>query len=186
MPRHLVIGNGKFLINLDRQTYIRDLYYPYVGQLNHVGGYQCRIGLWVDGAFSWLSDPDWNIELSYAEDSLVTEVKASHYHLGITLLINDGVHQRENIYLKRVQVHNHWDKVREVRMFFNQDLVINETEVGDTAPTTRRTTRYFIIKKTATLCSTGRPAARVCFNIQPGSSVSTTPKAPGAMRRTAI
>ncbi len=76
MPRHLVIGNGKFLINLDRQTYIRDLYYPYVGQLNHVGGYQCRIGLWVDGAFSWLSDPDWNIELSYAEDSLVTEVKA--------------------------------------------------------------------------------------------------------------
>lgn len=147
MPRQLVIGNGKFLINLDRHTYMRDLYYPYVGQLNHISGYQCRVGLWVDGAFSWLADPDWNIELSYAEDSLVTEVKASHYHLGITLWINDGVHQREDIYLKRVQIHNHWDKVREVRMFFNQDLVINETEVGDTAAYYPQNNTVFHYKK---------------------------------------
>ncbi|OXM88414.1 glycoside hydrolase family 15 [Paenibacillus rigui] len=121
------------MINLDRHTYMRDLYYPYVGQLNHVGGYQCRVGLWVDGAFSWLSDPEWDFQLSYVEDSLITEVTATHPRLGITLLINDGVHQREDIYLKRVQIHNQWDTVREVRVFFNQDLVINETEVGDTA-----------------------------------------------------
>lgn len=133
MPRHLVIGNGKFLINLDDHTYMRDLYYPYVGQLNHVGGYQCRVGLWVDGSFSWLSDPEWQFQLSYVEDSLITEVTATHPRLGISLLINDGVHQREDIYLKRVQIHNEWDTVREVRVFFNQDLVINETEVGDTA-----------------------------------------------------
>ncbi|KEQ21545.1 glycoside hydrolase family 15 protein [Paenibacillus tyrfis] len=147
MPRHLVIGNGKFLINLDRNTYMRDLYYPYVGQLNHVGGYQCRIGLWVDGAFTWLADPEWKFELSYIEDSLVTEVRASHYHLGITLLMNDGVHQREDVYLKRVRVHNHWDTVREVRMFFNQDLVINETEVGDTAAYYPQNNTVFHYKK---------------------------------------
>ncbi|WP_426451221.1 glycoside hydrolase family 15 protein [Paenibacillus sp. S-38] len=147
MPRHLVIGNGKFLINLDRSTYMRDLYYPYVGQLNHIGGYQCRVGLWVDGAFSWLSDPDWSFELSYVEDSLVTLVKASHYHLGISLVINDGVHQREDIYLKRISVFNHWDKVREVRMFFNQDLVINETEVGDTAAYYPQNNTVFHYKK---------------------------------------
>ncbi|TBL70561.1 glycoside hydrolase family 15 protein [Paenibacillus thalictri] len=133
MPRHLVIGNGKFLINLDQYTCIRDLYYPYVGQLNHVGGYQCRIGIWIDGQFSWLSDGEWRFELAYAEDSLITEVKATHDHLGITLLINDGIHQRESIYLKRILITNHWDNVREVRLFFNQDMVINETEVGDTA-----------------------------------------------------
>jgi GH15 family glucan-1,4-alpha-glucosidase len=133
LPRHLVIGNGKFLINLDSHTYMRDLYYPYVGQLNHIGGYQCRVGIWVDGAFAWLSDPDWAFKLSYVEDSLITEVTATHPHLGISLLINDGVHQREDIYLKRIQIHNSRDTVREVRVFFNQDLVINETEVGDTA-----------------------------------------------------
>lgn len=126
---------------------MRDLYYPYVGQLNHVGGYQCRIGLWVDGAFTWLADPEWKFELSYIEDSLVTEVRASHYHLGITLLMNDGVHQREDVYLKRVRVHNHWDTVREVRMFFNQDLVINETEVGDTAAYYPQNNTVFHYKK---------------------------------------
>jgi GH15 family glucan-1,4-alpha-glucosidase len=133
MPRHLVIGNGKFLINLDQHTCIRDLYYPFVGQLNHVGGYQWRIGIWADGTFSWLSDPEWHFQLAYAEDSLITEVRATHSHLGISLLINDGVHQREDIYIKRVHIENHADTVKEIRVFFNQDLVINETEVGDTA-----------------------------------------------------
>ncbi len=133
MPRHLVVGNGKFLINLDQYSYLRDLYYPYVGQLNHIGGYQCRVGIWVDGRFAWLDDSAWNITLSYIEDSLVTDVRAHHPGLGITLHINDAVHQREDIYLKRIHIVNENDTVREVRVFFNQDLVINETEVGDTA-----------------------------------------------------
>jgi oligosaccharide amylase len=133
LPRHLVVGNGKFLINLDRYGYMRDLYYPYVGQLNHINGYQCRVGIWVDGAFAWLNDPKWKFKLAYAEDSLVTEVQAVHPELGISLLINDGVHQREDIFLKRIQISNHFSTVREIRLFFNQDLQINETEVGDTA-----------------------------------------------------
>jgi len=133
MPRHLVVGNGKMLINLDQHAYIRDLYYPYVGQLNHVGGYQCRIGLRVDETFSWLSDDGWDIHNGYLEDSLVTEVKAVHHGLGITVLMNDAVHQREHIYFKRVALYNHREQEREIHFFFNQDLQINETEVGDTA-----------------------------------------------------
>ncbi|WP_442601651.1 glycoside hydrolase family 15 protein [Paenibacillus sp. KN14-4R] len=133
MPRHFVIGNGKLLINLDRNTYMRDLYYPYVGQLNHIGGYQCRVGVWVDGAFSWLNAPEWKFQLSYIEDSLVTDVTATNDQLGLTLHIHDGVHQRDHIYIKRITLHNHHDAQREVRLFFNQDLLINETEIGDTA-----------------------------------------------------
>ena len=133
MPRHLVAGNGKMLINLDRHGFIQDLYYPYVGQLNHVGGYPCRVGLWVEGQFTWLNEAGWNIELQYEPDSLVTRVTATHPVLGITLTINDGVHQRESIFLRRFIVFNHFAHDREVRLFFHQDLVINETEVGDTA-----------------------------------------------------
>lgn len=147
MPRHLVVGNGKFLINLDDRTCIRDLYYPYVGQLNHVCGYQCRIGVWIDGAFSWLSDPEWRFELSYKEDSLVTDVKAHHAGFGLTLVISDGIHQREDIYLKRITVSHQSTNVREVRIFFNQDLVINETEVGDTAAYYPSTNTVFHYKK---------------------------------------
>ncbi|WP_438444593.1 glycoside hydrolase family 15 protein [Gorillibacterium sp. sgz5001074] len=133
MPRQYAIGNGHFLINLDHHSYIRDIYYPYVGQLNHVGGYQCRTGMWVDGQFAWLSAPEWRKRHSYTEDSLVTEMQAVHDGLGISLTIHDGVHQRESLYMKRIVISNLLDTEREIRFFFQQDMMINETEVGDTA-----------------------------------------------------
>lgn len=133
MPRHLVVGNGKFLVNLDEHAYVRDVYYPYVGQLNHTAGYPSRLGVWVEGQFSWLGDPEWNIRLAYQEDSLVTDVTAEHEGLGIVLHMNDAVHQRDSIYLKRIVISNGNPNPREVRLFFHQDLSINETEVGDTA-----------------------------------------------------
>ncbi|MBB3114400.1 GH15 family glucan-1,4-alpha-glucosidase [Paenibacillus phyllosphaerae] len=133
MARHLVTGNGKLLINLDRNNYIRDIYFPYVGQLNHVGGQYCRVGVWVEGQFAWLDDPAWQFEHGYFEDSLVTNVRAVHERLGIELRINDGVHQRECIFLKRVSIRNMASEAREVRLFFHQDLMIDGSEVGDTA-----------------------------------------------------
>lgn len=133
MPRHYAIGNGHFLINLDNHSFIRDIYYPFVGQLNHVGGYHCRVGLWADGHFAWLSDPLWTFRHAYEEDSLVTKLHASHDGLRLSLTINDAVHQREALYLKRIVIRNEMDLEREVRFFFQQDMMINETEVGDTA-----------------------------------------------------
>ncbi|UVI27889.1 glycoside hydrolase family 15 protein [Paenibacillus spongiae] len=133
MARHLVIGNGKLLVNLDRNCYIRDIYYPYVGQLNHVGGQYCRIGIWVSGVFSWLDEPDWHFDLSYIEDSLVTNVMAVNERLGVELHMNDGIHQRECIYLKRVAIRSLSPEAREFRLFFHQDLMIDGSEVGDTA-----------------------------------------------------
>jgi len=133
MARHLVIGNGKMLVNLDSECFIRDVYYPYVGQQNHVGGHACRFGVWCDGAFAWLDDPEWKIELGYIEDSLVTNVTARHEGLGLELQLNDGIHQRESIYLKRVVVRNLRDRERDVRVFFHHDLMIDGNEVGDTA-----------------------------------------------------
>ena len=133
MARHLVVGNGKMLVNLDNNGCIRDLYFPFVGQLNHVGGQPCRIGVWADGEFAWLDSPEWRFELGYVEQSLVTNVTAAHDRLGLELFMNDGVHQRESIYLKRIAVRDKSGRPREVRLFFHQDLMIEGTEVGDTA-----------------------------------------------------
>ncbi len=133
MARHLVIGNGKMLLNLDHNSYIRDIYYPYVGQLNHVGGQYCRLGIWTEGQFSWLEDSAWESKLDYIEDSLVTNVTARHGGLQTELQMNDGIHQRECIYLKRVVIRNLSDREREYRLFFHQDLMIDGSEVGDTA-----------------------------------------------------
>ena len=133
MARHLAVGNGKMLLNMDQHGFIRDIYYPYVGQLNHVGGHYCRVGIWVQGEFSWLDHAEWKFELDYLEDSLVTNVIARHDRLGIELQINDGIHQRECIFIKQVTIRNYRDEAREVRLFFHQDLMIEGTEVGDTA-----------------------------------------------------
>ncbi|WP_139489908.1 glycoside hydrolase family 15 protein [Brevibacillus dissolubilis] len=133
MPRPLVIGNGKLLINFDDKLHMRDLYYPYVGQLNHVGGHYSKIGVWVQGQFSWLDEDGWQRSLTYMDESLVTDVRAIHNRLGLTLSIADGVHQRDPICIKRVTVKNDRHEAREVRLFFNHDLSLSETEVGDTA-----------------------------------------------------
>lgn len=61
MPREIVLGNGEMLVNLDGTFQIRDLYFPYVGWANHVGGYPCRVGVWAEGAgFAWL-DASWDL-----------------------------------------------------------------------------------------------------------------------------
>ncbi|MCC3373343.1 glycoside hydrolase family 15 protein [Cohnella sp. REN36] len=133
MARHLVIGNGKMLVNLDNRCFLRDLYFPYVGQLNHIGGQPCRFGVWCNGKFVWLDDPEWTIELGYIENSIVTNVTARHEGLGLELYMNDGIHQRECIYLKRVVVRNLTSDPKDVRVFFHQDLMIDGNEVGDTA-----------------------------------------------------
>jgi GH15 family glucan-1,4-alpha-glucosidase len=60
-----ILGNGNILVCLDRDGCIRDFYYPYVGQENHVSGNFHRIGVFVDGNFSWINKEEWVIESSY-------------------------------------------------------------------------------------------------------------------------
>lgn len=133
MPRPLVIGNGEMLVTFDADLNMRDLYYPYVGQWNHIGGHKGRTGIWVGGQYAWLDDPAWEKSLGYRHDTLVTHVVARHATLGLELEISDAVHYRDPLYLRRLVVRNLADTGREVRLFFAQDFSLQETEVGDTA-----------------------------------------------------
>ena len=79
MPREIVLGNGELLVNLDQNLFVRDIYYPYVGWANHVGGYRCRVGVWVqDGGLAWLDDAGWERKIAYAADTLVTDCTLRH------------------------------------------------------------------------------------------------------------
>ena len=98
MPRDIVLGNGELLVNLDRHLYIRDIYYPYVGWANHVGGYRCRVGIWTEGgAFAWLDDPAWEWQIGYETDTLVTDCMGSHSGLGLKLRASHAVLHDQNI-----------------------------------------------------------------------------------------
>lgn len=131
MPRDLVVGNGTLLVNIDRNLNVRDLYYPHVGLHNHVNGHANRIGVWVDGQFSWLGNT-WAIGLGYRPGTQTTESHASNGQLGIGLRFNEIVHPQMNLFLRRVTVENLHITEREIRVFFHHDFRIYETEIGDT------------------------------------------------------
>ncbi|MDP7457376.1 MAG: hypothetical protein QGH47_01495 [Candidatus Woesearchaeota archaeon] len=38
MTRHIVLGDQQLLVNIDKWLQVRDIYYPHVGQYNHLGG----------------------------------------------------------------------------------------------------------------------------------------------------
>ena len=108
MTRPIILGNGNMLVCLDKNANIRDFYYPYVGQENHVSGNRHRIGIWVDSKFSWISKSDWNLLIKYKKDTLVSEIIAINKKLGIELTINDEVISKEElIKFERVKIiHN--------------------------------------------------------------------------------
>lgn len=132
MPRELVLGNGEMLVNLDRHLHLRDLYYPYVGWANHVGGHHCRVGIWVEGgAFSWFDD-QWDYALAYRDDTLVTDCTATNRNMGIRVKIVHAVLHDSNSYVARYKVENLRDTAREVRLFLSHDFRIDESDIGDT------------------------------------------------------
>ena len=133
MPRPLVLGNGALLVNLDSHLSIRDIYFPYVGWANHVGGYRCRVGVWTPDGFAWLEDGGWERRLGYETDTLVSDCTATHSGLGIRLRVSHAVLHDANILLQRFRVENLRDDAREVRLFFAHDLRIDESDIGDTA-----------------------------------------------------
>src|SRR5579883_3313582 len=133
MARELVFGNSQFLANLDGGLNIRDIYYPFVGLYNHVGGYRCRVGVWTsDAGFAWL-DNGWERKLTYRSGTLVSDCQARHSQLKLSLRIEHCVPPGRNILLQRVAVKNLSDENREVRVFFAADLRIAESDIGDTA-----------------------------------------------------
>jgi len=144
MPRDIPVGNGKVLINFDKEYCLRDMYYPHVGQENQTTGHRSRFGVWADGAFAWVGT-GWQIERKYLKETLVTDVLLRHDKLGLEIRTHDVVDYLLNIYVREIHVRDLSGKERHVRLFFHHDFYISENEVGDTAyydPSTQAVIHY--------------------------------------------
>jgi len=152
MPRDIPVGNGKLLICFDHYYNIRDLYFPHVGQENHVQGEYCRLGIWIDNRFSWINE-NWKIDFGYEEDTLVSRVSLYHQDLKVLLMCRDCVDFHENIYIREIIVENMAQEDRHIRLFVSHNLDISGNSVGDTAAFDPQTgglvhykgARYFLI-----------------------------------------
>jgi glucoamylase len=146
MPRDLPLGNGTLLVAFDADYRLRELYYPHVGQPNHVSGGICRFGVFVSGRLSWVERASgWEIRLGYEPDTLVGRVECVHRDLGVALSCTDVVDFHENLYLRRVLVKNLAPGRDRVRLFFHQNFAIDGNDIGDTAaydPVARAVVHY--------------------------------------------
>lgn len=135
MSRPIVLSNGSLHIGLSRHGQVRDFFYPYVGLENHVtaNGMQHRIGVWAEGAFSWIDDGSWQVKQEYEESALIGLTIAHSERLGITLELSDCVDSEYDAFLRSIAVVNHRDQKRNIRLFLHQVFLISNSIGGDTA-----------------------------------------------------
>jgi GH15 family glucan-1,4-alpha-glucosidase len=135
MGRQVILSNGNLLVGLDDFATVHDFYYPYVGQenlttarnLNH------KIGVWVDGEFSWLDDGSWQIGIDFEPDALISDVTATNDGLKVKLKLRDFVDYHHPVLGRLIEVSNLAPRQREIRLFMHQAFQISRAGRSDTA-----------------------------------------------------
>lgn len=134
MSKALSLGNGNILVNLDSRAQVRDFYFPYIGLENHVGNERMhRVGVWVDGELAWTESPEWQIEISTADDALIGLSRARHERLAVELEFKDIVYNEKNILVRGVIVRNLADRPREIKLFFAHQFEMAQAQMAHTA-----------------------------------------------------
>lgn len=132
MPRDLPVGNGTLLVNFDTRYTLRDIYFPHIGQENQTEGEPSRFGVWADGEFAWIESDEWQRDLRYADESLVTKVTCTNQRLGLELACSDCVDIGRDVFLRRIEVRDRLGRERQVRLFQHLDPHMWGNDVGDT------------------------------------------------------
>lgn len=136
MARPVVLSNGELHVGINKFGLVHDFYYPYVGLENHAAGQSLRhhIGVWVDGALSWLDDGKWEFDFSYPHEALIGHIVAKNHALGIMLEFDDAVDAEFSAFVRNVHVINLKNAPRDVRIFLHQAFVIGDSRSNtDTA-----------------------------------------------------
>jgi GH15 family glucan-1,4-alpha-glucosidase len=134
MARSMVLGNGNTMVCLDKFGQVRDFYFPYVGQENHVGPNQVhKIGVFVDGRMNWIDNGEWNVDIRYERNSMVSRMEAINDKAKIQVISNDIVYNEKNIFLRKITINNRDSNPRNIKIFLNQQFKIGDTNHADTA-----------------------------------------------------
>lgn len=135
MGRPVILGNGALTVGLNESGLVHDFYYPYVGLDNLTTARESRhrIGVWVDGVFSWLDSDDWQQRVELEETALVSKITLENTKLGVRVLCSDFVDTEFNAFCRNICIENLSQSDREVRVFLHQSFQISRAGRGDTA-----------------------------------------------------
>lgn len=134
MSRLVMLGNGSLTVGLNEQGLVHDFYYPYVGldNLTTARSVHHKIGVWVDGAFSWVDD-SWQVDVDFEEDALISDITMTSTPLQVQLHCVDFVDNHLNVFGRNIIVKNLADSTREIRLFLHQVFQISRDGRADTA-----------------------------------------------------
>lgn len=135
MARSAILSNGTIAVGIDERGLVHDFYFPYVGleNLNNARLSPHRIGVFVDGMFSWIDDNDWQTKVVLSDQAMVVLSEHSNEKLKITLSMKSFVDVDYNAFVRQVEVQNNSENDRDVRVFFHQVFQISHDGRSDTA-----------------------------------------------------
>lgn len=136
MARSVMLGNGQLTVGLNEQGLVHDFYYPYVGldNLTTARSVHHKIGVWVDGQFSWVDNSDdWNSTVDFDVDALISNITWYNARLQVELHTRDFVDPNANVFCRRITVTNQANSQRNIRVFMHQVFEISRAGRADTA-----------------------------------------------------
>lgn len=150
MSRPVVLSNGQFHVGINDFGLVHDFYFPYVGLENHSAGRdsQHRIGVWVDGQFSWFREnsDDWQLTFSYPYNALIGHIVAHNSKLGVMLEFDDAIDAKQNVLMRNIHIVNTHNEKREIRLFMHQAFAIGDsrsnTDTGQYLPDSNAIVHY--------------------------------------------
>ena len=135
MGRPVVLSNGRMFVGLNQDGLVHDFYYPYVGleNLTTARSLQHKIGVWVNGEFSWIDDGSWQISVDFETEALISNISMRSDKLQLSLELVDFVDSDEDAFIRRMKLTNHADNERDIRVFMHQVFQISHDGRADTA-----------------------------------------------------
>lgn len=130
-----MLSNGSMLVGLNKDGLVHDFYYPYVGldNLTTTRSERHKIGIWVDGNFSWLNDGSWEKSIEFQSDALISNLTLKHSGMGIELHFRDFVDPAANAFCRHIKIINNHGDARHIRLFMHQVFEISRSGRADTA-----------------------------------------------------
>lgn len=130
-----MLGNGALTVGIDERGEVHDFYYPYVGldNLSTSRSTGHKIGVWVDGDFSWVTDDGWQSDINFEDDALVSNINLKNDALEVELNFKDFVDPDQNVFFRQVTVKNNAKSYKNIRLFLHQVFEISRRGRADTA-----------------------------------------------------
>lgn len=133
MSTALVLGNGNLLVNINHNLNISDLYWPHVGQENHLAKLPNQMFIKVGDQFSDFARSEWNYQIGYQNNSLNANSKITSAKYALEMQIQDCVLPDTDIFFRIFKFTNLASYAQTINFYLKNNFYILEDDIGNTA-----------------------------------------------------